>query len=134
MKTKTMILGGILVILVAAAGCATTGQEASSARAGLPAQLNELLDSAIGTLRSVSGPDQAMAAHDTLMDVEADLADVVKRAAAAPESTRQELATIAQAAQPQLEAAASQAMGIAGVADVLGPNVANLGTILKQLI
>ncbi len=133
MKANLKILGGILAVLVAAAGCASTAQHPGLETSGLPGRTNELVDTAVRTLREVSGPDQAMAAQATLMDVEAELDDVVKQAAEAPPATRQELAGIAAAAHPLLMSAAEQAMGIAGVSDVLGPSIARLDGILKQL-
>lgn len=133
MSTKRMILGGVLAVLLATAGCASTAKHPDLTSSALPARLKELTDTAARALRGVGGPDQAMAARSTLMDVEAELADVVKQAAEAPAETRQELAGAAAAAQPLLMAAAEQAMGIAGVAEVVGPQVANLDGLLKQL-
>ena len=97
-------------------------------------QLNELLERTMSTINGISGSDQAMAAHGTLMEVEAELADVVEKAPGSSPETRAELSKMAADALPGFESAANRALGIPGVSDVLGPTLANLSRQLGSLL
>jgi len=131
MKQKIMVLGGILALLFAISGCAGTSE---SGGGNLEMQLNEILGNALSTLNGVSSPDQAMSANSALMDMDAQLADVVKQSETASPDVQFQLTKIAREALPGFQEAAIKALDVPGVADSLAPTVKSMTSHLTALL
>lgn len=128
---KTLVLCGSLIALLALSGCASTGEGGGN---NLTMQLNEIIESTSSTLHGIMGADEATGAHHSLMEQDAELQDVVEKAASAPPEVQMQLADMARKALPGLEEAAVHAMNQPGVGDKIGGAVKSIVDNLTKLI
>lgn len=131
MNRKAVVLGGTLVLMLALSGCAGTGEGSGN---NLTSELNEIVERCSSTLHGIMGADEATGAHQVLMDMDAQLADVVKKSATATPDIKLQLADIARKALPDLESAAMRAMNQPGVGEKIGGSVGSIVKHLESLI
>lgn len=131
LKQKAIVLSGVLILLLALSGCAGTGEGSGN---NLTSQLTEIVEKCSSSLSGIMGADEATGAHHVLSDMDAQLADVVKRSATATPDIKLQLADIARKGLPEIESAAMRAMNQPGVGEKIGGSVGSIVKHLEELI
>ena len=126
MKPMTIAPAVALVLLLCVSGCGSTDSGLNTGEGGMAYQLADLAARASSTLSGIGGPDDARGANHALLDVEAELDDLIKRSSDQSPEAQKELAIAAADALPGLENLAVKAMSLPGVAEAIGPTMKSI--------
>lgn len=133
-KNRTMVLGGVLILLLAVSGCGSTGKSMDMGGLGLAQQLTGLVGKLTGSLGGITSLDAAQAALPALESIDTEMGGLVGQAAGESPEVQKELADVAGSALPDIEALTAQAMAIPGVSDLIGSTMGSITSKLNGLI
>lgn len=133
-KNRTMLLGGVLMIMLAVSGCGSTGKSMDMGGMGLVQELTGLigkLTGSLGGITSLAGAEQAL---PTLQSLDTELGQLAGKASNATPEVQEELSKVAAGALPDINSLVGRVSGIPGVTDLLGSTMSSITGNLNGLL